>query len=56
MKMQTIGVVGAGVMGRGVAQALAQTGHQVILVDLAEPFLASARNEIKAARQLRRNA
>ena len=48
MKMQTIGVVGAGVMGRGVAQALAQTGHQVILVDLAEPILASARNEINA--------
>lgn len=48
MKIQTVGVVGAGVMGRGVAQALAQTGHQVILVDLADAILASARNEIKA--------
>lgn len=47
MKIQTVGVVGAGVMGRGVAQALAQTGHQVILVDLADAILASARNEIK---------
>lgn len=47
MKIQTVGVVGAGVMGRGVAQALAQTGHQVILVDIADAILASAKHEIK---------
>ncbi|MCX6048531.1 MAG: 3-hydroxyacyl-CoA dehydrogenase NAD-binding domain-containing protein [Chloroflexi bacterium] len=48
MKIQTVGVVGAGVMGRGVAQALAQTGHQVILVDLSDAILANAKTEIKA--------
>ena len=48
MKIQIVGVVGAGVMGRGVAQALAQTGHQVILVDLSDEILASAKSEIKA--------
>lgn len=48
MKIQTVGVVGAGVMGRGVAQAVAQTGHRVILVDIADAILASAKSEIKA--------
>lgn len=47
MEIQTVGVVGAGVMGRGVAQTLAQTGHQVILLDLADEILNSAKQEIK---------
>jgi 3-hydroxybutyryl-CoA dehydrogenase len=47
MNIQPIGVVGAGVMGRGVAQALAQTEHQVILLDISDEILASAKNEIK---------
>jgi len=47
MDIQIVGVVGAGVMGRGVAQTLAQTGHQVILLDLADEILASAREEIR---------
>jgi 3-hydroxybutyryl-CoA dehydrogenase len=45
--MQTVGVVGAGVMGAGVAQNLAQTGHEVILLDVSEEALAKARSEIK---------
>jgi len=44
--MDTIGVVGAGVMGVGLAQNLAETGHQVILVDLTEEHLEKARHEI----------
>jgi 3-hydroxybutyryl-CoA dehydrogenase len=40
--MTVIGVVGAGVMGVGVAQNLAQTGHEVILVDQSEEILAQA--------------
>jgi len=48
MTIQTVGVVGAGVMGRGVAQTLAQTGHQVVLLDLTAEILASAQKEIKA--------
>lgn len=32
--MTVVGVVGAGVMGVGVAQNLAQTGHRVVLVDV----------------------
>ena len=31
---KTIGVLGAGTMGLGIAQVAAQCGHQVILADL----------------------
>lgn len=47
MKIQVVGVVGAGVMGIGVAQNLAQTGHQVILVDISEEILDKAKQEIR---------
>ena len=35
MKLDTVGVVGAGVMGVGVAQNLAQSGFQVRLIDVS---------------------
>ncbi|KAB1162377.1 3-hydroxyacyl-CoA dehydrogenase family protein [Micromonospora sp. DT46] len=41
--MTVIGVVGAGVMGVGVAQNLAQYGYEVVLVDRTEEILAGAR-------------
>jgi 3-hydroxybutyryl-CoA dehydrogenase len=47
MNIQTVGVIGAGVMGVGVAQNLAQTGHQVVLVDISQDILAHAKQEIK---------
>ncbi len=47
MNIQTVGVVGAGVMGIGVAQNLAQTGHQVLLVDISEDILDKAKQEIR---------
>ncbi|MEH2023723.1 3-hydroxyacyl-CoA dehydrogenase family protein [Nostoc sp.] len=47
MNIQTVGVVGAGVMGIGVAQNLAQTGHQVKLVDISENILDKAKHEIR---------
>ena len=40
--MDRVGVVGAGVMGVGVAQNLAETGHQVVLVDIANEQLDQA--------------
>jgi 3-hydroxybutyryl-CoA dehydrogenase len=39
-------VIGAGVMGTGVAQNLAQNGLETVLVDVAEPALAKARAAI----------
>jgi 3-hydroxybutyryl-CoA dehydrogenase len=44
--MTVIGVIGAGVMGVGVAQNLAQCGHEVILVDTQESILDEARAAI----------
>ncbi|APD10045.1 MULTISPECIES: 3-hydroxyacyl-CoA dehydrogenase family protein [Thermus] len=39
MEVKTIGVVGAGQMGSGIAQVAAQAGYEVVLVDVAESFL-----------------
>jgi 3-hydroxybutyryl-CoA dehydrogenase len=47
MKTRTVGVLGAGVMGRGVAQAFAQTDHQVILIDTTPDILACAEQSIR---------
>jgi 3-hydroxybutyryl-CoA dehydrogenase len=44
---RTVGVVGAGVMGVGVAQSLAQAGHRVLLVDVSDEVLARARAELE---------
>jgi len=41
-----IGVIGAGVMGTGVAQSAAQSGHQVVLIDLAQDILDNAKATI----------
>ncbi|HEU4596551.1 MAG TPA: 3-hydroxyacyl-CoA dehydrogenase NAD-binding domain-containing protein [Pyrinomonadaceae bacterium] len=46
MTIRKVGVVGAGVMGAGLAQDLAQTGHEVVLVDLSEGVLERARGEM----------
>jgi 3-hydroxybutyryl-CoA dehydrogenase len=43
---KNIGVVGAGTMGNGIAQAFAQAGFNVTLVDIAQPTLDRARATI----------
>ncbi|PYP88073.1 MAG: 3-hydroxybutyryl-CoA dehydrogenase [Blastocatellia bacterium AA13] len=45
--MEYVGVIGAGVMGTGVAQNLAETGHRVILIDLTDELLEKARGIIR---------
>lgn len=47
MDIRTVGVIGAGVMGIGVAHNLAQTGHQVVLIDLDDAILDKARAQIR---------
>ncbi|MBF0272411.1 MAG: 3-hydroxyacyl-CoA dehydrogenase family protein [Magnetococcales bacterium] len=46
MDIQIVGVIGAGVMGVGVAQNLAQSGFQVVLLDVTAEILDRARQEI----------
>ena len=42
-QIKTIGVVGAGTMGQGIAQICAQAGYQTILFDIKAPVLDKAR-------------
>jgi 3-hydroxybutyryl-CoA dehydrogenase len=39
-EIRTVGVVGAGTMGHGIAQVAAQTGYEVVLVDMVPDALA----------------
>lgn len=52
MTVDVVGVIGAGVMGSGVAQNLAATGHRVILIDCANAVLDTARDTIRAGVRL----
>ena len=47
MTITKVGVVGAGTMGNGIAQVFAQSGFEVMLVDLAQPMLDRARGAIE---------
>lgn len=46
--IKTIGIVGAGQMGRGIAQVCAAAGYQVLLTDVAESSLTEALAKIRA--------
>jgi len=45
--IKSIGVIGAGVMGSGIAQVLARTGYHVVLVDISEELLKKALEKIE---------
>jgi 3-hydroxybutyryl-CoA dehydrogenase len=47
MDITTVGVIGAGTMGNGIAQVFAQAGFDVCLVDIAQPMLDRARGSIE---------
>jgi 3-hydroxybutyryl-CoA dehydrogenase len=49
MEVKSIGVIGAGTMGNGIAQTFAQAGFPVQLVDIAQPVLDRARGAIAAS-------
>jgi len=40
MKIQTVGIVGAGTMGNGIAQVAAVAGFKVVLIDVTDAALA----------------
>ena len=45
--MSRVGVLGAGVMGQGVAESLGHAGHEVVLVDVGPEPLEAARVQIE---------
>jgi 3-hydroxybutyryl-CoA dehydrogenase len=45
--IKTVGIIGAGSMGHGIAQVFAQAGYAVRLVDVAQPMLDHARRSIE---------
>lgn len=51
--MDRVGVVGAGVMGAGVAQNLAETGHEVVVVDVSDEQLDKAHATIRQNLRMR---
>lgn len=54
MEISTVGVVGAGTMGSGLAQNLADVGYNVVLIDVNEHALAQARKQIKENTRFRK--
>lgn len=47
MKDFKVAVIGAGLMGGGIAQTCAQAGYEVVNIDVFEPALLKAKNNIK---------
>jgi len=47
MKDFKVAVIGAGLMGGGIAQTCAQAGYEVVNIDLFEPALLKAKNNIE---------
>jgi 3-hydroxybutyryl-CoA dehydrogenase len=47
MEIKSVGVIGAGTMGNGIAQVFAQAGFPVTLVDVVQPALDRARGAIE---------
>jgi len=47
MDIRKIGIIGAGTMGGGIAQAAAQSGFDVILEDISEEYVTAGFNKIK---------
>lgn len=52
--LEQVGVIGAGVIGRGVAEDLLRTGHAVVLIDVSTSVLADARHDIQTRLRLHR--
>src|SRR5262245_50479196 len=46
MGIETVGVVGAGVMGVGVAESVARGGMDVVLIDISDEVLTRARRQL----------
>ena len=50
-QIKKIGVIGAGHMGSGIAQKLAQEGFEVVMVDMEDKFVENGISTIKSILQ-----
>jgi len=48
MEIKTIGVIGAGLMGNGIAQVLAQAGYNVVMRDIEDRFVENGLKTIQS--------
>lgn len=46
-KISTVGVLGAGVMGAGIAQAVSKAGHKVIVKDVKQEFVDKGKETVR---------
>jgi 3-hydroxybutyryl-CoA dehydrogenase len=49
MQFKKMGVIGAGIMGSGIAQVMASSGFSVVIMDIQESFLKSGKEKIVAS-------
>ena len=49
MNIQTVGIIGAGTMGNGIAQACAVCGMDVVMVDVSEAALSKGLDAISGS-------
>ncbi|MBA3530597.1 MAG: 3-hydroxybutyryl-CoA dehydrogenase, partial [Ardenticatenales bacterium] len=49
--IQRIGVLGAGTMGAGIAQVVAQSGYEVLLYDVSDEIVLAAHSRLVALLQ-----
>jgi 3-hydroxybutyryl-CoA dehydrogenase len=54
MEISTVGVIGAGTMGSGLAQNLADVGYNVVLIDVNDHALTRAQQQIKEHTRFRK--
>ena len=45
--VKTVSIIGAGLMGHGIAQVFAQAGYNVLLRDIKQEFLSNAVSKMK---------
>ena len=50
--VEKIGIIGAGIMGSGIAQVTAQAGYQVVMKDVENKFLERGLSAIRKNLQL----
>ena len=47
--MRQVGIIGAGIMGAGIAQVMAAAGMDVLLIDISEAVLAKGIKEVSSS-------